>query len=70
MEMGRNQPAQQIADVVGDDPEEQPHLVGPEPMTGEAGPVGGGLALLDPLLGRPALVVEVDDGAIRPGQGG
>jgi hypothetical protein len=28
--------------------------------------VGGGLTLLDPLLGRPALVVEADDGAVRP----
>jgi len=39
-------------------------------MAREPGPVGGGLALLDPLLRRPALVVEADDGAIRPGQGG
>src|SRR6266700_2829332 len=30
---------------------------------------GGGFALLDPLLRRPTLVVEVDDGPIRPGQG-
>src|SRR2546427_10908599 len=55
---GENESAQEIAEVVGDHPEEQPHLIGPEPVTGEAGPVGGGLALLDPLLGRPALVVE------------
>ncbi len=27
---------------------------------------GGGFALLDPLLRRPTLVVEVDDGPIRP----
>jgi len=32
--------------------------------------VAGGLALFDPLLGRSALVVEADDGAIRAGQGG
>ena len=32
--------------------------------------MGGFLAFLDPLLGRAALVVEVDDGASRPGQGG
>jgi len=67
---GQDEPTQQIAEVVGDHPEEQPHLVGPEAMAGEAGPVGGFLALLDPLLGRPALVVEADDGAIRPSQGG
>ena len=29
-----------------------------------------GLALLDPLLRRPALVVEADDGPVGPGQGG
>jgi hypothetical protein len=28
--------------------------------------MGGGLALLDPLLGRPALVVEADDGRFGP----
>src|SRR3989449_11742631 len=48
----------------------QSHLVGPKPMAREPGPVGGGLALFDPLLGRSALVVEADDGAIRAGQGG
>src|SRR3989442_283324 len=42
---GQNQPAQQITDVVRDDPEEQPHLIGPEAVAGEAGPVGFGLAL-------------------------
>src|SRR5260370_16767980 len=35
-------------------------------MTGEASPVRGGLALLDPLLGRPALIVEADDGPVGP----
>jgi len=40
--------------------------VGPEAMTGEASPVRGGLALLDPLLGRPALIVEADDGPVGP----
>ena len=66
----QDQPAQEIAEIVGDDPEEQAHFVGPEPMAGEPGPVGGGLALLDPLLCRPALVVEADDGPVRPRQGG
>src|SRR2546427_2377898 len=66
---GENESAQEIAEVVGDHPEEQPHLIGPEPVTGEAGPVGGGLALLDPLLGRPALVVEADDCSVRPKRG-
>ena len=46
----QDQPAQQIAEIVGDDAQEEPHLISPEPMTGEAGPAGGGFALLDPLL--------------------
>src|SRR5258707_11050949 len=61
---GQDEPTQQIAEVVGDDPEQEPDLVGPEPVTGQPGPVGGFLALLDPLLGRPALVVEADDGPV------
>src|SRR5438132_5382323 len=64
----QNQPTQQVAEVVGDDPEQEADLVGPEPVAGEARPVGGFLAFLDPLLGRPALVIEADDRAIRPGQ--
>lgn len=62
---GQDEPTEQIAEVVGDDAEKQSHLVGPESMTREACPVGSGLALLDPLLGRPALVVEADDRAVR-----
>jgi hypothetical protein len=67
---GENEPAQQVAEVIGDDAEEQPHLVGPEAVTGEPSPVGRGLALLDPLLGRAALVVEAGDRSIRAGQRG
>jgi hypothetical protein len=37
-------------------------------MAGEPRPVGGRLALLDPLLGGAPLVVEADDGPVRPGQ--
>jgi hypothetical protein len=55
---GQNQPAQQIAEVVGDHPEEQPEIIGPEAITGEARPMGGRFAPLDPLLGRSALVVS------------
>ena len=32
--------------------------------------MGGFFALLDPLLRRATLVVEMDDGPVRPGQGG
>jgi len=39
-------------------------------MAGEAGPVGGGFALFDPLLGHPPLVAEADDSPGRPGQSG
>src|SRR3989442_10860262 len=46
------------------------HLVGREAVTGEARLVGGGFALLDPLLRGPTLVVEADDGAVGPDQGG
>src|SRR5574337_501946 len=67
---GQDQPAQEIAEIVGDDPEKQPHLIGPEAVAREPGPVGGFLAFLDPLLCRPALVVEADDGPVCPGQGG
>src|SRR5262245_19699837 len=50
--------AQQIADVIGDDPEQQADLIGPEPMTREPCPVNGFFALLDQPLRGPALVVE------------
>src|SRR5438876_3639904 len=61
----QNEPTQQIAEVVGDHPEEQPDLIGSEAVAGEAGPMGD---FLDPLLCRPTLVVEMDDGAVRPGE--
>src|SRR5262245_30892250 len=67
---GQDEPSQQIAKIVGDHLEEEPDLVGPEAVAREARPMGGFLALLDPLLGRPALIVEADDGSVRPGQGG
>src|SRR5438128_1524828 len=41
----QDEPAQEIPQVVGDNPQEQAHLVGPEAVTGEARPVGGGFAL-------------------------
>ena len=66
----QGKPTQEVAEVVGDDPEEESDLVGPEPMAGEPGPVGGFLALLDPLRRRPALIVEMDDGSVRSGQSG
>jgi hypothetical protein len=67
---GQSQPEQQIAEIVGDDREEQSHLVGPEAIAGEPGPMRGFFSLLDPLLPCAALVVEVHDGPVRPGQRG
>ena len=67
---GQDEPTQQIPEIVRADAQQQPDFVGPEAMTGEAGPVGGFFALLDPLLRRPASVVEVDDGPVRPGERG
>src|SRR2546427_4784931 len=62
---GENEPAQEIAEVVGDHPEEQPHLIGPEPVTGEAGPGGGGVGPPSPPLRRPAVGVEEEDTSVR-----
>jgi len=67
---GEGEPAQEIAEVGGDHPQEQSRLIGPEAVAGKASPVGGGFALLDPSLFRPTLVVKADDGRVRPGQGG
>ena len=36
----QDQSAQQIAEIVGDDAQDQPDLVGPEPVTGVASPIG------------------------------
>jgi hypothetical protein len=35
----QDQPAQEVAEVIGDDPEQEADLVGPEPVAGEPGPV-------------------------------
>ena len=54
---GQGEPAQEI-------------VIRPEAVAGEARPAGGGFPFLDPLLDRPAPVVEADDGPVRPGQRG
>ncbi len=66
----QDKPAQEIAEIVRDDAQKQPHLIGPEAVAGEARPMGGLFALLDPLLRRPALVVEADESSVRPGERG
>src|SRR6266404_1206088 len=52
---GQHQPSQRIAEVVGDDPEQQADLVRAEAVAREARPMGGFLAFLDPLLRALAL---------------
>jgi hypothetical protein len=52
----QDQPAHEVAEIVADDPQQQPHLVGPEAVAGEADPMGGFFAFLDPLLRRPVQV--------------
>ena len=48
----------QIPQVVGQQTQRQPHLVRAKTMTRKAGHLYGLLPLLDPLLRRPALVIE------------
>src|SRR2546428_8825755 len=67
---GENEPAQEIAEVVGDHPEEQPHLIGPEPVTGEAGPGGGGRCLPGSPPRPPAGGVGGGDGSVGSPPGG
>ena len=54
----QDEPAGEIGEVIGDNREKQPHLDGPEPVTGQPGPVG-----------RSALV-EADDGPVCPRERG
>src|SRR3989475_8009446 len=61
---------QEIAEVVGDHPEEQPHLIGPEPVTREAGARGGGVAPPYSLLRPPAFGVGEGDRSGRAPRGG
>ena len=55
--LGEGESAQEVPEIVGDDPQEQPHLIGSEAVAGEARPMGRGFALFDPLFRRPALIV-------------
>ena len=60
------QSPQKVSQVIGQHEKGQPHPVRDEPLTGQPRPVQGILALLDPLLGRTASVVEMDH-ALVPG---
>src|SRR5580658_6954931 len=55
---GQRQPAPQIPEVIGDDTQPEPHLVGAEAVTGKPRHRDRLLAFLYPLFRRAALVVE------------
>src|SRR5215813_13417537 len=57
----RRQRAQEIAEVVGERMKLEPHRVGGERSARQSRPRDRAFALLDPLLARPALVVESND---------
>lgn len=50
---GEGEAPQEVAQVVGEDKEGQPHLVGGKAAAGEARPGEGVLALLDPVSHLP-----------------
>src|SRR5262249_32810922 len=56
----RRQRAQEIAEVVGERMKLEPHRIGGERSARQSRPLDRAFALLDPLLARPALVVERD----------
>src|SRR5262249_52354202 len=57
----RRQRAQEIAEVIGERMKLEPHRVGGERSARQSRPLDRAFALLDPLLARPALVVESND---------
>ncbi len=57
---GKDQASQKIAQVVGQNKQSQPHLIRDKVLAGQASPVQGILAFLDPLLGPAATVVKVN----------
>src|SRR5262245_3902808 len=63
--LGQHETPPEIPQVVCEHAELQAHLIGPEPVTGQARPVRGLFAFLDPLLGRAPLVVEAHHGTTR-----
>src|SRR5271166_1413667 len=56
--LGQSQPPPQIAQVVGQQAQRQPYLVGAKPMAGEPRHFHSLLPLFDPLLSRTPLVVK------------
>ena len=68
--LGQGQRAQEVGEVVREGVKLEPHRVVPEGMAGKPRPTDGGLALLDPLLGGAAAIVELDHPPVGPGQVG
>jgi len=57
----KSEAPEEVAQVVGQDEQGQPHLVGDEARTGEARPGKSVFTLLDPLLAISPLVVETHE---------
>jgi hypothetical protein len=57
----RRQRAQEIAEVVGERMKLEPHRIGGERSARQSRPLDRAFAFLDPLLARPALIVESND---------
>ena len=57
---GKDETPQEVAQVVGQNKESQPHLIPDKALAGQPRPVQGVLAFLDPLLGGAAPVVKVN----------
>jgi hypothetical protein len=54
--LGRGERAQEVAEIVGEGMKLEPHSVGGERAVREPRPSDRSLAIIDPLLARPALV--------------
>ncbi len=67
---GEHHLSPQVADIIGNDTQPQPHLVGPEPMATEARRLHRLLAFFDLLLGCPTLIIEPVHRPARQGQVG
>lgn len=57
----KGEATQEVTEVICQDEEGQPHLVGDEAAAGEARPGQGILAFFDVLLTEPSLIVEADN---------
>src|SRR5262249_41468845 len=66
----RRQRAQEIAEIVGERMKLEPHRVGGKRSARQPRPLDRPFALFDPLLARPALVVEGNDALGRAGHVG